>query len=515
MSLVKTVATVGGWTLVYRLSSFMRDILQAKCLGAGMFADVFSSAFKFANILRKIFAEGAFNASFLPIFSNTLKDKGEDEARKLASQVFTWLVLLVSFLMTLCLIFFREIMSVYGSGFIPGSEKSEHLIVIGRICSSYIGASFLVALFGGILNTFNRFAMPAAVQIVLNLSVIVALLIGELWFPSVAYTMAWATFFAGFIQLAILWINVSGCGIKVWFDFSPVLDGVKTFFKKLVSGAIGAGVWQLNVIFDFAVLTLLPTGSTSYFYYTDHINQFPIGILGIAFSTALLPPLTKAIHAKNKDAAQKQMNLGLLFAFIFTLPAAVILTLLSEPITGAIYGHGKFTAEHVTAAAPALMAFAFGLPSYMMTKVFSTTFFAHKDTRTPLIGGIISIISNLLFIFLLVPYFKHVGVALATSLSAWCNGLYLIFKLGSLGTVKIERSVLWECAKQLIASFIMFSAICILNIFVNDYYYVQDKLDRNIAVISAVGFSILVFYIAGKTLGIFKFLEDIKTLKED
>ena len=444
-----------------------------------------------------------------------MKDKGEDEARKLASQVFTWLVLLVSFLMTLCLIFFREIMSVYGSGFIPGSEKSEHLIVIGRICSSYIGASFLVALFGGILNTFNRFAMPAAVQIVLNLSVIVALLIGELWFPSVAYTMAWATFFAGFIQLAILWINVSGCGIKVWFDFSPILDGVKTFFKKLVSGAIGAGVWQLNVIVDFGVLSLLPTGSTSYFYYTDHINQFPIGILGIAFSTALLPPLTKAIHAKNQEGAQKQMNLGLLFAFIFTLPAAVILMLLSEPITGAIYGHGKFTAEHVTAAAPALMAFAFGLPSYMMTKVFSTTFFAHKNTRTPLIGGIISIISNLLFIFLLVPYFKHVGVALATSLSAWCNGLYLIFKLGSLGTVKIERSVLWECAKQLIASFIMFLAICIINTFANDYYYVQDKFDRNIAVISAVGFSILVFYVAGKTLGIFKFLEDIKTLKED
>lgn len=515
MSLVKTVATVGGWTLVYRLSSFMRDILQAKYLGAGMFADVFSLAFKFANILRKIFAEGAFNASFLPIFSNTLKDKGEDEARKLASQVFTWLVILISFLMILCLIFFREIMSVYCSGFIPGSEKSEHLIVIGRICSSYIGASFLVALFGGILNTFNRFAMPAAVQIVLNLSVIVALLIGPLWFPSVAYTMAWATFFAGFIQLAILWINVSGCGMKVWFDFSPILDGVKTFFKKLVSGAIGAGVWQLNVILDFAVLTLLPTGSASYFYYTDHINQFPIGILGIAFSTALLPPLTKAIHAKNQEGAQKQMNLGLLFAFIFTLPAAVILMLLSEPITGAIYGHGKFTAEHVTAAAPALTAFAFGLPSYMMTKVFSTTFFAHKDTKTPLIGGVISIISNLMFIFILVPYFKHVGVALATSLSAWCNGLYLIFKLSSLGTIKIEKSVLWECAKQLIVSFVMFSAIYVMNTYASDYYYVQDKFDRNMAIISAVGFSVLVFYVVGKILGIFKFLEDIKTLKED
>ena len=186
MSLIKTVATVGGWTLVYRFSSLIRDILQAERLGAGMFADVFSFAFKFANLLRKIFAEGAFNASFLPIFSNTLKDRGEDEARKLASQTFTGLVLLVSFLMILCLIFFREIMSVYCSGFESGSEKSEHLIIIGRRCSSFIGASFLVALFGGILNTFNRFAMPAAVQIVLNLSVIVAFFVGPLRFPSVA-----------------------------------------------------------------------------------------------------------------------------------------------------------------------------------------------------------------------------------------------------------------------------------------------------------------------------------------
>ncbi|MBO6056118.1 MAG: murein biosynthesis integral membrane protein MurJ [Alphaproteobacteria bacterium] len=512
MSLVKTVATVGGWTLVYRLSSFVRDILQARYLGAGMFADVFALAFKFANILRKIFAEGAFNASFLPIFSNTLKDKGEEEARKLASQTFTWLVLFISFLMILCLIFFREIMSVYCSGFEPGSEKSEHLVVIGRICSSYIGASFLVALFGGILNTFNRFAMPAAVQVVLNLSVIMAFFVGPLQFPSVAYTMAWATFFAGFIQFLILWINVRCCGMKVWFNFSPVMDGVKTFFKKLVSGAIGAGVWQLNVIIDFAVLTLLPTGSASYFYYTDHVNQFPIGILGIAFSTALLPPLTRAIHANDKEGAQKQMGLGLLFAFVFTLPAAVILMLLSEPITGAIYGHGKFTAEHVTAAAPALTAFAFGLPSYMMTKVFSTTFFAHKDTRTPLIGGMISIISNLLFILLLVPYMKHVGVALATSLSAWCNGLYLIFKLKSLGTVKIEKSVILDCIKQVIVSVVMLLSIYGMNIFAKSYYIQGGDL-RNMAVISVVGVSLLVFFIVGKILGIFKFLQDVKTLK--
>lgn len=513
MNLIKSIVTVGSWTLVYRLSSFIRDILQAKYLGAGMFADVFALAFKFANILRKIFAEGAFNASFLPIFSNTLKDMGEDEARKLASQTFTWLVFLISFLMILCLIFFREIMSIYCSGFDPGSEKFEHLIVVGRICSSYIGASFLAAFFGGILNTFNRFALPAAAQIVLNLAIIVSFFIGPLKFPSIAYTMAWATFFAGFIQFIVLWINVHHLGMGVKLDFSPAMNSVKVFFKKLVSGAIGAGVWQLNVIIDFAVLAFLPTGSASYFYYTDHVNQFPIGILGIAFSTALLPPLTRAIHAHNVKEAQRQMSLGLLFAFIFTLPMAVILMSLSEPITGAIYGRGNFSPEHVTAAAPALIAFAFGLPFYMITKVFSTTFFAHKDTRTPLIGGVISIVSNILFIFILVPYIKHVGVALATSLSAWCNGLYLIFRLKKLNTVSIDRPTSRESAKQLLVSFLMFLSIYAMNNYAVDYY-TEGGTSRGIALISVVMLSILTFLAAGKIFGIFKFLKEIKSLKE-
>lgn len=512
MSLVKTVATVGGWTLVYRISSFIRDILQARFLGAGMFADVFAFAFKLANIFRKIFSEGAFNASFLPIFSFVLKEKGEKEAQKFASQVFTLLVFLISFFMILLLIFCREVLSVYCSGIDPNSIKFEHLVIISRICSTFIGASFLVALFGGILNTFNRFAMPAAVQVVLNLCVIAAFFVGPLWFPSVAYTMAWATFFAGIVQFLILWINVRCCGMSVWFHFSSITDEVKSFFKKLISGAIGAGVWQLNILIDFSILAKLPTGSASYFYYTDHVNQFPIGILGIAFSTALLPPLTNAIRSKDIVGAQKQMSIGLLFSFLFSLPAAVLLMSLCEPITMAIYGHGNFTATHVAAAAPALMAFAFGLPSYMMTKVFSTTFFAHKDTRTPFIGGIISIVSNLIFIMLFVPHMKHVGVALATSLSAWCNGLYLICKLKSLNTVSIDRYTVVESFKQLFSSLIMLFVIYFSNPIASPYYQ-KGGSECAIALLLVVAVCVFVFFVVGKIIGIFKFLKDVKSVE--
>lgn len=503
MNLIKTVATVGGWTLVYRISSFVRDIVQAAFLGAGMFADVFNLSFKLANILRKLFAEGAFNASFLPIFSNTLNDKGKVEAQRLASQVFTWLVIVVSLFMLLLLIFFRPIIGGYAGGIDQTTEKFAHLVTLGRISSPYIAASFLAALFGGILNTLNRFAMPAAAQLVLNLCVIAALFTGALWFPSTAYTMAWSVFFAGIIQVAVLWIDVKRCGYSVNFNFSPVMDGVKTFFKKLISGAIGAGFWQLNIVIDFAILTALPTGAISYFYYTDHVNQFPIGILGIAFSTALLPPITKAIHRNDMQGAEKQMNLGLLFAFVFTLPATVILILMSQEVTGAIYGHGNFTPDHVAAAAPALAAFAIGLPTYMAVKVLSTVFFANKDTRTPLIGGIISIVTNVLFSVLLIPLMKHTGVALATTLSAWFNCLYLMISLKKLGSFKITSETKCEIWKQAMAAVIMGVAL----------YFMEPYLETVVgkwAVWAAICCSIVLFCIIGKCMKIFKFFGDIK-----
>jgi putative peptidoglycan lipid II flippase len=509
MSLVKTIATVGGWTLLHRLSSSVRDIIQSSILGAGMFSDVFNLAYKFANILRKLFAEGAFNVSFLPIFSSVLKDSGQKKAEEITSQILTWLVFLVSFIMIVCLIFFRQIMQGYVAGIDPDSEKFDHLVNIGRICSPYIATSFLVAMFGGILNTLNRFAMPAAIQLVLNLCIIIALFLGALCFPSAAYTMAWATFLGGVIQIVVLWINVRQCGFHVGFDMSPMAEDVKKFFKKLVSGAIGAGVWQLNVVIDFIVLSFLPTGAVSYFYYTDHVNQFPIGILGIAFSTALLPSLTRAIHAKDNKLAERQMNYGLLFALIFTLPTAVILMSLSEQITGAIYGRGNFGPEQVASAAPALAAFAFGLPAYMITKVVTTTFFANKDTRTPLNGGVISIITNLLFIVILTPYMKHTGIALATSLSSWCNVIYLLFSLKKLKTLKVTFSTLKECVKQFFISFIMLASVHIMNISYANAHYLGGKADKNIALLVVISVSVAIFYVIGKIFRIFFFLKEI------
>ena len=516
MNIMKAVATVGGWTLVYRISSIIRDSMQMAALGAGPFADAFAVAFKLANILRKMFAEGAFNASFLPIFSSTLKSKGQEEASKLASQILTLLTILVTLATLFCMYKIDWIIGHYANGFEPGSEKMTHAIAFGRICFPFVAASFVAALLGGVLNTVNRFAMPAAAQLALNICVVGAIYIGSLNFPSVAYTMCWGTFLAGVIQVALLWVNVHKLGFRIGFTKCKWTEDVSAFFKKLISGALGAGVWQVNIVLDISFASLLPTGSITYIYATEHLNAFPLGILGLAFSTALLPPLTKAVKAGNMSDAKAQLNLGLLFALLLTMPAVVILCTMNTPIVDTFYGYGKFGKQQVLAAAPALAAFAAGLPAYMLTKVFSSAFFAHKNTKIPFWGGIISIVVNLIGIWLFLPIYKHNGIALATSLSAWANAFFLWICLRQLDSMSISWRTWGQFILQCGASGVMLAAVLFMNDFaISHHYYASGKFQSIMTLISTIGAGVLVFMIVGKVFGIFSFMKEFKSVAKE
>lgn len=514
MNIMKAVATVGGWTLVYRISSIIRDSMQMAALGAGPFADAFAVAFKLANILRKMFAEGAFNASFLPIFSSCLKTHGKEEASKLASQILTLLTIIVSIVTLLCMYKIDWIIGAYAKGFTPGSEKMDHAIAFGRICLPFVAASFVAALLGGMLNTVNKFAMPAAAQLALNICVVGAISMGALNFPSVAYTMCWGTFLAGIIQSAILWINVHKLGFRVKFCGWKWTEDVAAFFKKLCSGALGAGVWQVNIIVDISFASMLPTGAITYIYATEHLNAFPLGILGLAFSTALLPPLTKAVKAGNMADAKAQLNLGLLFAMMLTMPAVVILCTMNFPLVNAFYGHGKFGIQQVMAAAPALAAFAAGLPAYMLTKVFSSAFFASKNTKIPFWGGIVSIVVNIVGIYIFLPIYKHNGIALATSLSAWANALFLLVCLKGLDSMKISWKTWGQFVLQCAASAVMLAAI----LFMNNYATVHNWYSGASAIPTLVGImaaGIGVFMIVGKIFGIFSFMKEFNSVAKE
>lgn len=495
MSLVKNITTVGGWTLIHRASSIVRDKIQSHILGASIYADAFSAAFKLANILRKLFAEGSFNASFLPVFAATLNSKGKEEATKLASQVMTWLFFVLSFLLIISLIGFRSIMAIYLNGDVPGTPRFEEAVSLGRICFPYFVASFFAALFGGILNAINKYALPAAVHVLLNLFLIIALFIGALWFPSEAYTMAWATCFGGIIQSGIMYFNLRKHGINLRLDFSSTMPEVKRIFKKMFSGVMGAGVWQINITIGAMMASYLPAGCMSYLNYIDHLNQFPLAILGIAFSTALLPPLTKAIKNKEFAQANKQLNLGFLFALTYTLPASALLVSLHFGITNMIYGSGSFSLQNVMLASPALAAFAIGLPSYMATKIFSTSFFASQDTRTPFIGSLIAIGASTSLMFILMPILGHVGIALAVSIASWLNAIYLFIVMNAQKHQSISAETWLNCLKLLMSTMLIYLVLA----YVKTPYTIVNIL-----------IGIATFYITARLSGALKFLEELK-----
>jgi putative peptidoglycan lipid II flippase len=426
VQLIRTIVTVGGYTFLYRISCVLRDTVQAAILGAGPIADAFVVAFKLANVLRKLFAEGSFNAAFLPRFSAILNKQGQRAAEQLASQVFSWLLIVLALLLVLCFFSFPAIIRGYAPGFLPGSDRFLCAVELGRLCFPYIATSFLVALFGSVLNTLNRFALPAASQLLLNIFLIVAMLLGACGFATTAHTMAIATFLAGLAQMFLLWGDLSyRAGFSVRGTTHLRSTEALQVFKKILPGAVGAGIWQLNLMIGVAVASSLRTGAVSCFYYADHVNQFPLGVLGIGLGTALLPPLSKAIQKGDWIRAQYQLNLGVLLAVIMTLPVAIFFLALPEDITSLFYEHGKFGHEQVCATAPALATFAVGLPAYMLAKVFSTALFAQSNTRHPCFAGLLSVATCIGTIPLFVPYFQQAGIALAISCAAWVNALAL------------------------------------------------------------------------------------------
>lgn len=453
-NLIKSIVTVGGYTLFYRITSTIRDILQASVLGATFYSDVFALVFKLANITRKIFSEGAFNASFLPKFISILKTGGKEAASLFASQVFTMLFVTLGILTAICLYFFPELMTFYASKFY-GTFKFAYTIDLGRICFFYIFASFLFALFAGVLNGINKFAIPTASQLLLNFFLIIALLIGPLMFENVVYTMCYATTLAGFAQAFVLWLNSRYHGFKISFTKNMFSPDVREFLKKMVPGAIGAGVWQINMVINVVIASSMAEGSISYIYYTDHVNQFAIGILGIALSTGVLPYLSSSIKNKDFVSANDQYNTSLVFSMLFALPITAVFIAIPATTIAAMYESGKFGANETIKAAPALLAFAIGLPSYILTKIFSTAFFAKGSTKIPSLIGFGSIIVNIIFLYALTPTYKHAGIAFATTISSWFNAIGLYVCL-----IREKQFIISKETKTIIIKQAAISVIC-------------------------------------------------------
>lgn len=425
MHLYRSIATVGGFTFISRITGLIREVLIAYILGASGLSDAFFMAFKLPNFFRRFFAEGAFNAAFVPLFSRILLSSGPIVARIYAEKIFALLFVSLTGFVLIFENFMPSIVFLFAPGFEATPERFDLAVTLSRITFPYILFISLASLFSGILNSVGKFAAAAGTPIILNLTMVTALLMAFFEWISPAKGLAWAVFWAGVLQMGWLWISCHFQGISIRLSLPKLTPDVKSLVRLGIPGAISAGVFQMNLLMDSIFASWLPEGSFSYLFYADRLNQLPLGVIGIAVSTALLPELSKHVKAGNHQLAHNTQNRALEFALSLALPAAVGLMVLAGPLVALSYERGEFTGQDAQATGYTLSAFAAGLPAYVMIKILSTPFFARQDTKTPMKVAIVAVILNFILNCLFIGPFSYVGLALSTAISAWFNALTL------------------------------------------------------------------------------------------
>ncbi len=428
MKLYRSIATVSGFTAISRVLGFVRDMLIAAVLGAGPVADAFFVAFRLPNLFRSLFAEGAFNSAFVPLFSKNLQSAGQNGARNFAEEALAVLLTALLIMTILAEIAMPWLVAFIAPGFGDNPEKFDLAVLLTRITFPYLLCMSLAALAAGILNALGRFAAAAAAPIILNFvlsaALIVAASLGLHDRPEAAMMLAWAVSIAGFAQLAFLAIAARNQDMNLRFRLPRLTPQVNRLFALALPGIATAGITQIN-LFVGTMIASLAEGAVSYLYYADRINQLPLGIVGIAIGVVLLPELSQKLNGGDAKAAMNSHNRSLEFALLLTLPAAAALCVVPGPIIQVLFERGAFSSADTGAVAAALTAFAIGLPASVLIRVFLPGFFAREDTRTPMIYAGISAAVNIAGSLSLFFVLGHVGIAIATSLAAWTYAVLL------------------------------------------------------------------------------------------
>ena len=459
MALFRAIATVGGFTLASRLLGFARDILVAALLGAGAGADAFFVAFKFPNLFRRLFAEGAFSMAFVPMFAATLEGEGEARARAFAEDA---MALLFWTLLAFVLVIEMAMpwaMLVFAPGFADEPVRYGLAVAFTRITFPYLLFISLVSLMAGVLNSLGKFAAAAATPILLNLCLIGALLGLTPHLPSAGHALSWGVAAAGALQFVWLYAHAARNGYALRLHAPRLSRQSKTLLKRALPVALGAGVYQINLLIDTVIASFLPAGSISYLFYADRVNQLPLGVIGVAVGTALLPLLSRQLRAGDFAAAKDSQNRALEVALLFTLPAAAALLVMAKPIVLVLFERGAFGAAEAAATAAALAAFALGLPAYVLVKALAPGFFARQDTKTPVIVSTGCIAANVALSLALMGPFKHVGLAMATAATAWLNAGLLALLLHKRGQLQLDGRLKSRGLRMAVATAVMAAAL--------------------------------------------------------
>jgi putative peptidoglycan lipid II flippase len=452
MNLMRAITTVGGFTMLSRILGFIRDIMIAAVLGAGAGADAFFVAFRFPNLFRRLFAEGAFSAAFVPLFSGVMETEGQAKAKEFSDQAFSVLALILIVFVAAIEVAMPWAMLVLAPGFDQVPGKMELATELSRITFPYLIFISLVSLQSGVLNSLGRFAAAAAAPILLNLTLIASLLVYAPYAETPGHALSWGVSAAGIIQFLWLAHHCRRHGLPVQFVKPRLSERVRLLGRRILPVVFGASLYQINLLIATILASLVSDGAVSYLYYADRVTQLPLGVVGVAVGTALLPMLSRQLKAGDTAAAEHSQNRGLEFALLLTLPAAVALVVIAGPIISVLFERGAFDAAATAATAPALIAFAVGLPAYVLIRVLTPGFFAREDTVTPVRIAAAAMIANIALNLVLMRIWGHVGIATAASFSAWMNAGLLALVLRRRGHLVLDQRLITRLPRVFVAS---------------------------------------------------------------
>lgn len=456
MNLLRSLLTVGGLTMISRVLGFARDILIAGALGTGPIADAFVVAFRFPNLFRRFFAEGAFNAAFIPLYAKQLEGEGKESARAFSSEAMSGLVFILLIITLLSLIFMPWLMLIMAGGFLlPEAEQNgialsqaiQHLargettekfdlaVQLTRIAFPYLLFMSLVALLSGILNSVRRFAMSAAAPVILNLVLIGVLLFALPYFPSPGHALVWGVTAAGVLQfLALAW-GVHRAGLMPRLVRPRWNPAIKRLVTLGIPGVVAGGITHINLLIG-SMIASFEHGAPAKLFYADRVYQLPLGLIGVAMGVVLLPEISRRLRAGDETGAHWTQNRAIEISMLLTLPAALALMTIPDEIIRTLFGRGAFGDEAIADTAKALFWFSLGLPAFVLIRVMQAQFFAREDTKTPMWFAGINTLINVSASLVLFNLMGFVGIAIATSAAAWVNTLLLTLRLIQLKQLK-------------------------------------------------------------------------------
>ena len=513
MSLVKKFMTVGGATLGSRAFGFARETLMAAALGTGPMADAFYAAFRFPNLFRRLFAEGAFNAAFVPLFAREIEAGGKDAARRFSEEVFGVLftiLLLITIVMELAMPLI--VRTIIAPGFDAGSEKYEVTVKLAVVMFPYLMCMSLTAMLSGMLNSLHHFFAAAVAPIFLNVAMIAALFYALHTGAdplSTAWYLSWGVLVAGLLQMAVLYLGVLHAGMTIGFRWPRMTPNVKRLLILAFPAAITGGITQINQIIG-QMIASTKEGAIAALQYADRIYQLPLGVVGVAVGVVLLPELARSLRSGHMREASNIQNRSIEFVLFLTLPAAAAIWVLSDEIIRVVYEHGAFNPAMTTRVAAILAIYGLGLPGFVMIKALNPGFFAREDTKTPMRFTIVAVVTNCIVAVSLFPFFAERGIATAEVTSGWISTILLGTTLIRRKHLVIEWALVSRLMRLAIAAVIMAGVLEYASSYAAPYIAPKSGLLHEIgAVLALIVLAMVVYFgvafaIGGASLGMLR-----------